>query len=149
LSAPALDRIMHAMRTLTLRTALLLVAGLAPALPRPALAVVTPLERRIVASVERHTPQALALLQRAVDQNSGTLNLAGVRAVGAMFEPEFERLGFRTRWVDGAAWGRAGHLIAERGRSSAISTRCSSPPARSSASRGWTPPPPRGRASST
>lgn len=116
MSGLALARIMSPMRPHTFRSTLLLIIGLALAMPRTAAAVVTPLERRLVASVERHTPEALALLQRAVDQNSGTLNLVGVRAVGAMFEPEFERLGFRTRWVDGAAWGRAGHLIAERGR---------------------------------
>ena len=99
-------------------TAALLGAALSgPVLAaRPAAATgLTPLERRIAASVERHVPESLALLQRAVDVNSGTLNPAGVRAVGALFQPEFERLGFRTRWVDGAAWGRAGHLIAERG----------------------------------
>lgn len=82
---------------------------------RPSHAALSPLERRLAASVDRHQPEALALLQRAVDQNSGTLNVAGVRAVGQLFAPEFERLGFRTRWVEGAAWGRAGHLVAERG----------------------------------
>ena len=29
------------------------------------------------------------------------------------FGPEFDALGFTTRWVDGAAFHRAGHLIAE------------------------------------
>jgi glutamate carboxypeptidase len=53
-----------------------------------------------------------ALLERLVNQNSGSLNLPGVRAVGAMMRSEFEALGFTVTWVDGAAWGRAGHLIA-------------------------------------
>jgi glutamate carboxypeptidase len=44
------------------------------------------------------------------------MNPTGVRAVGTLFAPEFERLGFQTRWVDGTPWGRAGHLIAEHGR---------------------------------
>src|SRR5437867_8233183 len=80
----------------------------------------SPTERRIVASVDAHAPGALALLERAVDINSGTLNLEGVRRVGALLRPEFDRLGFKTEWVDGAAWGRAGHLIAKReGRSKA------------------------------
>ena len=71
-------------------------------------------ESALVHTIDVRTPAALALLRRAVEQNSGTMNLAGVRAVGAMMAPEFERIGFATRWVDGASWNRAGHLIAER-----------------------------------
>ena len=74
----------------------------------------SPAERRLTASVDRNVPSHLALLRRLVEQNSGTLNLAGVRAVGAALQPEWEALGFRVRWVDGAAWNRAGHLLAER-----------------------------------
>ena len=43
------------------------------------------------------------------------MNFAGVREVGRVFRAEFDDLGFRTRWVDGAAFGRAGHLVAEFG----------------------------------
>lgn len=75
----------------------------------------TATERRVVTAVDRHTPEAVALLERAVGINSGTLNRDGVRRTGELFATEFARLGFRTRWVDGAAWGRAGHLIAEHG----------------------------------
>jgi glutamate carboxypeptidase len=71
-------------------------------------------ERRMVASVDRQLPARLALLERTVEVNSGTMNLDGVREVGRMFAPEFERLGFRTRWVDGAPFRRAGHLVARR-----------------------------------
>ncbi|HEX9166793.1 MAG TPA: M20/M25/M40 family metallo-hydrolase [Gemmatimonadales bacterium] len=71
-------------------------------------------ERRIVTAVDLGAPAAISLLERTVNQNSGTMNLPGVRAVGRLLEPEFTRLGFTVRWVDGAAWGRAGHLIAER-----------------------------------
>jgi glutamate carboxypeptidase len=42
------------------------------------------------------------------------MHFDGVRQVGRALAPEFEALGFTTRWVDGAAWGRAGHLIATR-----------------------------------
>jgi glutamate carboxypeptidase len=52
------------------------------------------------------------MLQRWVDQNSGTLNLAGVEAVRRMVEPEFRQLGFTTEWIDMKAAGRAGHLVA-------------------------------------
>ena len=93
----------------------LLSLGLALA-PLPAAASgLSPLERKLTVSVDRHLPESLALLERAVNVNSGTMNFAGVRAVGALFAPEFEALGFHIRWVDGAGWGRAGHLIAERG----------------------------------
>ena len=74
---------------------------------------VSPTERRIVAAVNAGVADAGRLLVRAVNQNSGTFNLSGVRAVGRMFQQEYKRLGFRTRWIDGRAWGRAGHLVAE------------------------------------
>src|SRR3954465_5368426 len=74
----------------------------------------TATERRMVAAVDAGVPDALAILERAVNINSGTMNFDGVAATARVFAPEFERLGFTTRWVDGAEWGRAGHLIAER-----------------------------------
>jgi glutamate carboxypeptidase len=41
------------------------------------------------------------------------MSFAGVREVGRILDTEFAALGFRTHWVDGAPFGRAGHLIAE------------------------------------
>ena len=73
-------------------------------------------EQALVAYVDAHDAEALALLERAVNINSGTQNFAGVRAVGKLFSTEFEALGFATRWIDGAQFGRAGHLVAERAR---------------------------------
>jgi glutamate carboxypeptidase len=87
--------------------------GATPAFAAPA-AGLSATERRVVAAVDRHRPQSLALLERAVNINSGTMNFEGVRAVARLLQPEFEALGFTARWVDGAAWGRAGHLLAER-----------------------------------
>jgi len=72
------------------------------------------LERRLARHVDEHEGEAQALLERAVNLNSGTMNFDGVRAVGALFRAEFDRLGFTTRWADGAAFGRAGHLVAHR-----------------------------------
>ena len=69
-------------------------------------------ERAIVDAVDAGSPAALALLERVVNINSGTMNLAGVRAVGAAFRAEFDALGFKTEWIDGAQWNRAGHLVA-------------------------------------
>ena len=97
-----------------LASAVLLAALCSANAPRARAADPSPAERRLVASVDRRAPAHLALLRRLVEQNSGTLNFAGVRAVGAMLQPEWEALGFRVRWVDGAAWNRAGHLLAER-----------------------------------
>ncbi len=71
-------------------------------------------ERAIVASVDANQAQALALLERAVNINSGTMNLEGVRTVGALFRAEFDTLGFTTTWVDLKDVQRAGHLVAER-----------------------------------
>jgi glutamate carboxypeptidase len=76
----------------------------------------TPDERAVVAHVDAHNGEALALLERAVNINSGTQNFAGVRQVGTLFAAELDALGFTTRWVDGAPFKRAGHLVAERAR---------------------------------
>src|SRR5690606_2432787 len=85
------------------------------AAPAPAAAgELTAEEQAIARAVDAEEERALALLARAVNINSGTLNLDGVRQVGALFSAELEELGFRARWVDGAAFGRAGHLVAER-----------------------------------
>jgi glutamate carboxypeptidase len=70
-------------------------------------------ERSIATAVDRHNGEALALLERLVNINSGTNNFAGVRQVGDVLRREFDALGFKTRWVDGAPFHRAGHLVAE------------------------------------
>lgn len=72
-----------------------------------------PAERAIARAVDTRNDEGLALLERIVNINSGTMNLAGVRAVGDVLRKEFDALGFTTRWVDGAGFKRAGHLIAE------------------------------------
>src|SRR5947209_1291981 len=70
-------------------------------------------ERAIVSAIDAGNADALALLEKAVNINSGTHNLPGVRLVGDLFRRELDGLGFKTRWVDGAAFHRAGHLIAD------------------------------------
>lgn len=70
-------------------------------------------ERALVAAIDASNDTALALLERVVNINSGTMNLTGVREVGAIFKSELDTLGFETEWVDGASWGRAGHLVGE------------------------------------
>jgi glutamate carboxypeptidase len=70
-------------------------------------------ERAIVSAVDAGNPAALALLETAVNINSGSHNFAGVRAVGDLFRKEFDALGFKTTWVDGTPFKRAGHLVAD------------------------------------
>ena len=73
----------------------------------------TPDERAIAKFLDDHQAEGVSLLERAVNINSGTMNHAGVRAVGQLFKAEFDALGFTTTWVDGAAFQRAGHLVAD------------------------------------
>jgi glutamate carboxypeptidase len=88
----------------------LLTADTAYAQARP----LSKTEQRIVAAVDPSNAEGLALLERIVNVNSGTMNFAGVRQVAEILRIELEALGFKVRWVDGSAFGRAGHLIAER-----------------------------------
>src|SRR5690242_11268549 len=75
--------------------------------------VLSPEERVITRAVESDNARTLALLQRIVDINSGTMNFAGVHRVGDVLRTELDSLGFTTRWVEGASFHRAGHLVAE------------------------------------
>jgi len=84
-----------------------------PALPAQA-ASLNATEKKIAAVVDRGVPASLALLERTVNVNSGTMNFAGVAEVGRLFGAELERLGFEAHWIDGVEFGRSGHLIAER-----------------------------------
>lgn len=87
-------------------TALILLGGTAHA-------QLSQTEQRIVAAVKQRMPEALALLEKSVRINSGTLNPEGVRAVGEIYRAELDGLGFKTRWIDmPAAMKRAGHLAA-------------------------------------
>ncbi|TAK17486.1 MAG: M20 family peptidase [Acidobacteria bacterium] len=69
-------------------------------------------ERAVAQYLDAHDAEGIALLERVVNINSGTGNHDGVREVGRVFQAEFDALGFRTTWVDGAAFNRAGHLVA-------------------------------------
>jgi len=70
-------------------------------------------EKRIVASVDEHHQEALKLLEEVVNINSGSMNFEGVKNVGMVFKARLDALGFETKWVDGKAWGRSGHLVAQ------------------------------------
>jgi glutamate carboxypeptidase len=78
-----------------------------------ALSALSAPEQALLRAVDSHNAEALALLVKVVNINSGTLNFAGVRKVGDVFRARFDALGFTTHWVDGSAFHRAGHLVAE------------------------------------
>jgi glutamate carboxypeptidase len=72
-------------------------------------------EARIRDWIAAHREEQIGVLERLVNQQSGTLNVAGVRAAGAIFRAELDSLGFTTKWVDmPAEMRRGGHLVAER-----------------------------------
>ena len=93
---------------------LLLFLALAATVSGASAAGLSDTERAIAIAVDAHRDASVALLERVVNINSGTMNTAGVRAVGEVFRAELDALGFRTRWTDGAGFERAGHLVAER-----------------------------------
>jgi len=95
------------------RQALLLLALVVPQIAFAQAQTLTAAERTVASAVDSHNRDALALLERLVNINSGTMNFAGVRQVGDILRAQFDTLGFKTRWVDGAAFHRAGHLVAE------------------------------------
>lgn len=67
----------------------------------------------MVETVRAEEGRNLALLERLVNVNSGTMNFKGVEAVGQMMRAELEPLGFQVRWIPMGEANRAGHLIAE------------------------------------
>jgi glutamate carboxypeptidase len=88
------------------------LAALGLTLAAPATAQLSAPERRIAATVTAETGRTVALLERMVNQNSGTLNFAGVAAVGDIVRAELQPLGFTIAWIDMKATGRAGHFVA-------------------------------------
>ena len=73
-----------------------------------------PAESRIRDFVTAHHVEDIALLERAVNTSSGTLNAPGVHMVGALFGDQLRELGFTVRMSEmPASMRRGGHLIAE------------------------------------
>jgi glutamate carboxypeptidase len=91
------------------RAAIALLMAVAPAaLP----AKLSPREERIGAFIAADEARTVSLLEALVNQNSGSLTLPGVAAVGRMVTAEFAPLGFQSRWIPLPQTARAGHLIA-------------------------------------
>src|SRR5262245_14667249 len=116
--APAADprratRLMSRRRRPAL-TFVLALAALAPATAPTRGEGLSSTEEKIVARVDSHRDEAVALLEKMVNIPSETQNFDGVRAVGRALAAEFARSGFTTRWDELPREGRrAGPLIAE------------------------------------
>lgn len=72
-------------------------------------------EKKIIANINKNLPQTMALLEQLVNINSGTLNIDGVKKVGALLGKQFEGIGFSQEWVAlPDSLKRAGHLVVYR-----------------------------------
>ncbi|WP_339813635.1 M20/M25/M40 family metallo-hydrolase [uncultured Imperialibacter sp.] len=71
-------------------------------------------EKKVVSIVDANMREALDFLEKIVNINSGTYNIAGVREVGDVFKSELDALGFETKWIEMPAdMKRAGHVFGE------------------------------------
>jgi glutamate carboxypeptidase len=88
-------------------------------------------EKQVMAWIDAHMPQAIEMLKESVNINSGTLNIEGVKKVGALFAKEFEKAGFTTEWVAMPdSIKRAGHLVASRRPGAASSNSTAKTPSK-------------------
>ena len=70
-------------------------------------------EKKIVEKVKSLDQASIAFLEKVVNINSGTMNLAGVKAVGKEFDAAFKAIQFNTEWIEmPEEMNRAGHLFA-------------------------------------
>jgi glutamate carboxypeptidase len=71
-------------------------------------------EQKLISYIDAHANEIAPLLEKIVNIEAPTQNIAGVKAVGAIYRAEFEKLGLTTKWIDlPAEMKRAGHLVAE------------------------------------
>ena len=116
--------------TLFFLSILIAMTSIAQQVKTPAAAVskgLTIEEKQVMAWIDAHMPQAIEMLKESVNINSGTLNIEGVKKVGALFAKEFEKAGFATEWVAMPdSIKRAGHLVASRRAGAAASSNSSS-----------------------
>lgn len=70
-------------------------------------------EKKIVEKVKAMDQASIDFLEKVVNINSGTMNLAGVKKVGDEFSTAFQTIGFETEWIEmPKEMNRAGHLFA-------------------------------------
>lgn len=71
-------------------------------------------EQKILNYIDANTENAVSLLEKTVNIESPTEDLAGVKNVGMVYKKEFDSIGFTTKWIEmPAEMKRAGHLVAE------------------------------------
>ena len=90
---------------------LLVLVGFA--LGQGANAQLTKEEKKLMEYIDANMPRAIELLKESVNVNSGTLNIEGVKKVGAIYKRELEKAGMQTEWISMPdSIKRAGHLVA-------------------------------------
>lgn len=72
----------------------------------------TTAEFALIKSIDNYEQEATELLKKIVNMNSGTMNVSGVKKVGAILVDEFKALGLEAYMTDGSGFNRAGHLVA-------------------------------------
>jgi glutamate carboxypeptidase len=97
---------------LSIRHALTIAAAALLAVSAPAHAELKRPEQAMIQTIDSEQERTVAMLERWVNQNSGTMNFAGVKTVGDMLRSELEPLGFKVDWLDMKAANRAGHIVA-------------------------------------
>ncbi|MBU2525667.1 MAG: M20/M25/M40 family metallo-hydrolase [Bacteroidetes bacterium] len=71
-------------------------------------------EQKILERIDANYEESLSFLEKVVNINSGSLNIAGVQKVGKVFSEAFTDIGFQNTWVDlPAEMKRGGHLFSE------------------------------------
>lgn len=74
----------------------------------------SPAEQKIANYIDVHQREQIALIEKVVNLQSPTENLAGVKQVGLVFKRQLESLGFTAKWIDmPVEMKRAGHLLAQ------------------------------------
>ena len=97
-----------------MRTILLVLLAL-PFAGNAVAAEFTAPEQRMLDWIDAHVEGANALLEETVRINSGTMNHAGVRAVGKVMRRELDALGLDTEWIEmPPEVNRAGHLFGRK-----------------------------------
>lgn len=72
-------------------------------------------EQKIISYIDANSESVFSILEKTVNIESPTENLAGVKEVGMIFKKELEAIGFKAKWIEmPAEMKRAGHLIAEK-----------------------------------
>jgi len=89
-----------------------LLITLACTLPLTSHAELDENEKKIIEQVDVNLPLALKEIEQAVNINSGSLNIEGVKKVGKLATEQLEAIGFTVEWLDGSAFKRAGHVLA-------------------------------------